>query len=258
RGLCTGHYQQQKAGKPLHTLRHPRPHALTLTTLEMLRSLSFCARGDANHAIPAAGALKLSSADLPIDPYVLGCWLGDGTSGSAPLTTAAPEIIAEISRAGGSVSKPFGKKGSACSYFIGGRRDSAHCRRGHEKALHGSGGHCRACQRALRRSARSGIPAGRWSEFSLHEKLRAAHLLHNKHIPQSYLRASVAQRLALFQGLMDTDGCVDKRKNVCEFTNTNKQLIDGFIELALGLGIVVVVKEGRSRLNGKDCGPKWR
>jgi len=64
--------------------------------------------------------------------------------------------------------------------------------------------------------------------------------------------------LALFQGLMDTDGCVDKRKNVCEFTNTNKQLIDGFIELALGLGIVVVVKEGRSRLNGKDCGPKWR
>src|SRR5262249_3200389 len=68
RGLCTGHYQQQKAGKPLRTLRHPRPHALTLTTLEMLCSLSFCARGDANHAIPAARALKLRSAELPIDP----------------------------------------------------------------------------------------------------------------------------------------------------------------------------------------------
>lgn len=33
-----------------------------------------------NHRIPTAGSLDLKSADLPLDPYVLGYWLGDGAT----------------------------------------------------------------------------------------------------------------------------------------------------------------------------------
>src|SRR5258707_47926 len=44
---------------------------------------------------------------------------------------------------------------------------------------------------------------------SLASELEAAGLLRNKHVPEIYLRASVEQRLALLQGLMDSDGYVD-------------------------------------------------
>src|SRR5437667_102096 len=34
--------------------------------------------GRRNHSIDNAEPLVLPHADLPVDPYVLGCWLGDG------------------------------------------------------------------------------------------------------------------------------------------------------------------------------------
>lgn len=36
-------------------------------------------------------SLKLPEADLPIDPYILGVWLGDGTSANACVTVGAQE-----------------------------------------------------------------------------------------------------------------------------------------------------------------------
>lgn len=87
--------------------------------------------------------------------------------------------------------------------------------------------------------------------------LRAIGVLGNKHIPHEYLWASESQRLALLQGLMDTDGCCDKY-GCMEFTNTNKALADGVAFLARSMGIKATVKESRATLYGKDCGPKYR
>jgi hypothetical protein len=39
-------------------------------------------RGRTNHSVDAAGAIDLPHAVLPIDPYLLGVWLGDGFSAS--------------------------------------------------------------------------------------------------------------------------------------------------------------------------------
>lgn len=39
-----------------------------------------CARGRLRHWIPVGGTLNLSDIELPVDPYVLGAWLGDGKS----------------------------------------------------------------------------------------------------------------------------------------------------------------------------------
>ena len=52
-------------------------------------------------------------------------------------------------------------------------------------------------------------------------KLRKLGLLHNKHIPQIYLRSSVEQRLELLRGLMDSDGSVNTVRRQCVFTNCN-------------------------------------
>jgi len=54
------------------------------TTREIARTLM---RGDGhgfNHAVPVAQPLDLPSAELPIAPYVLGTWLGDGSSSTSP------------------------------------------------------------------------------------------------------------------------------------------------------------------------------
>jgi len=50
------------------------------TTEEIRNSLTYECRGRSttNHRIPIAGALQLPARDLPIGPYTLGAWLGDG------------------------------------------------------------------------------------------------------------------------------------------------------------------------------------
>jgi hypothetical protein len=63
-----------------------------------------------------------------------------------------------------------------------------------------------------------------------------------KHIPPAYLRASIEQRLALLQGLMDTDGHIDPRGR-CEFTTVLPRLADDFSELLYTLGIKHTVRQ---------------
>jgi len=88
-------------------------------------------------------------------------------------------------------------------------------------------------------------------------QLRELGVLNNKHIPIQYLRASINQRLALLQGLMDTDGYCDLRGQ-CEIQVVNKVLAENIQELLHTLGIKVCLKVGRALLYGKDCGEKYR
>ena len=58
-------------------------------------------RGERNHQIPLTAPVQYPERDdLHIDPYVLGAWLGDGTSTKAEITSADQEILDEIERAG--------------------------------------------------------------------------------------------------------------------------------------------------------------
>lgn len=42
--------------------------------------------GQRQHRVPVAGSLELPNADLPIDPYLFGCWLGDGKMTGGEIT----------------------------------------------------------------------------------------------------------------------------------------------------------------------------
>lgn len=42
--------------------------------------------GQKQHRVPMAGPLELPERDLPVDPYLLGCWLGDGTAANGCIT----------------------------------------------------------------------------------------------------------------------------------------------------------------------------
>jgi predicted phage terminase large subunit-like protein len=152
----------------------------------------------------------LPEVDLPIDPYVLGAWLGDGTSSSAQFTSSDTDAVwwaAEFERRGYGL-KAYSKK---YSYQI-------------PNAIAG---------------------------------LRAAGVIGNKHIPMAYLRASRAQRLAVLQGLMDTDGHCSRGQ--AQFANTNLELIRGVEQLVLSLGgkpctvSFEPTAGGFSKARGKTC-----
>ncbi len=62
-------------------------------TDEIARTLK-SERGAWNHSIDACGVLDLPHAELPLDPYLLGCWLGDGHSHSGGITSMDESIHA--------------------------------------------------------------------------------------------------------------------------------------------------------------------
>ncbi len=73
-------------------------------------------------------------------------------------------------------------------------------------------------------------PAG-----SVTASLRAMGVLHNKHIPSQYLRASAQQRRELLAGLLDADGTVSPSGAV-RVAFTNERLARGVRELVVSLG----------------------
>lgn len=177
-----------------------------------------------NHSVPVAGPLELPEAELPIPPYLLGVWLGDGHSATASMTCSYSDIeIIEHLKAEGIDVREWKSSNKNSGHFAFGNGDR---------------------RQTLRNNS--------WQA-----KLRALGLLHNKHIPQSYLRASIEQRISLLQGLMDTDGYVSKAGQ-CEFTTTNDRLSKDVLELIYSLGFKPTLKIDRAALNGKDCGPKYR
>jgi len=165
-------------------------------------------RSDSRLMVEVAGALDLPKVALPIAPYVLGCWLGDGTAAEGSIT-CGDDIWSEIRK-----TDEVGPDISP-----------------HRKADHRT----IACLRT---------------------RLRKGGLLNNKHIPAVYLRASIEQRLALLQGLMDTDGHCDTR-GTATFVQKSEEMSRQVYELVASLGM----KPHLRKVNGKHKGepyPYWQ
>ena len=215
-------HKPKSHGKRNTRRRDKEPHVLT--TAQMLADLEAPNDCRFRYSIDIAEPLQLPAADLPIDPYVLGVWLGDGHSGGATVSNPDNQIRQECEVAGYQTTN---RKQSGCPvYGIG---------------IKGQG----------------------WDKKSqdnwpLQMLLRHLGLLNNKHVPAAYLRGSVEQRLALLQGLMDTDGYIAPSHGQCEFSNTNPLLRDAVLELARSLGLRPTCKTVRARLNGKDYGKAYR
>ncbi len=186
-----------------------QPSGTIRTTREIAETLLTGSDGRVNHSIPVSEAIILPDICLPIPPYVLGVWLGDGASAAGKVYVDKPEeeILRYIESYGYTVRKIPSE------------------------------------------------PIG-WCLPGFVTELRRLNLLFNKHVPQMYFRASAEQRLELLRGLMDTDGTCDGDGNA-SFTNTRRCLADAVLEIATSLGIKATLIEGRAKLYGKDCGPKY-
>jgi replicative DNA helicase len=89
-----------------------------------------------------------------------------------------------------------------------------------------------------------------WKGYgTLQAVLRSMGVLGNKHIPDGYLRASIAQRRALLAGLLDTDGTVTNHGSV-QIALTNTRLAHNVRELILSLGYRCTMTT--KRVNGRS------
>jgi replicative DNA helicase len=86
---------------------------------------------------------------------------------------------------------------------------------------------------------------------------RSLGLTKGKHVPGAYLRSSFSQRLALVQGLVDSDGYVDNH-GCYRFSNTNERLVEAFAELVTSLGCVAHVAHRGPRMRaGRQTQQSW-
>lgn len=201
-----------------------------VTTQKMRDSIS--KHGKRNWHIPLCGAVQYPEADLPVHPYVLGCWLGDGDSDMPALTYHENDV------------EVFER----CAALSGGTVGSTQ--------YHGFEGRVR---RTYLGCDRDGIGVGHVSK-SLRTRLINLGVLKNKHIPQSYLQASEEQRRELLAGLLDTDGSVDGRRGVSkiEFTSAIESLAVQVAELVRSLGYRVSLQGPHpSKIDGVVVGRHW-
>lgn len=157
-------------------------------------------------------ALQYGEKSLPIDPYVLGLFLGDGSFRQHPNNKTLqfssqddelPTAIAEI------MGWEF-KKNSDTNYTYYFKNQGQNV----------------------------------WVEHVIKDELAPLFNVYSqdKYIPRIYLEGSIEQRYALLQGLMDTDGSIDE-KGRTSFTNSSRQLIADMVELCRGLGFITTVAE---------------
>lgn len=190
----------------------PKPVGTIRTTKEIVQTLFVNKNKRRNHAIPISDPIDLPEKTLLIDPYLLGCWLGDGTSKEGSITSMDQDIIDSFINAGYTLIKTYKK--------------------------------------------RTISKASTFKFENLRDQLRDLNVFGNKHIPHDYLWASKRQRLALLQGLMDTDGFVSKDGKI-EFVNMNEQIANGVAHLVRSLGMKCTVTKGNAILYGRITGPKW-
>lgn len=169
------------------------------TTKELLSNME--ANPGRVWSIPVSAVVQYPERDLPVDPYVLGAWLGDGETGTGRIAAAS----------------------------VGGGFDPRTGETDQESMLRNTSMYNPTIKNDYVISCH-GLSAG----------LREIGVINSKHIPEMYMRSSFDQRLALLQGLMDSDGNAVKSwtGGVC-FNNTDRALISQVVELVRSLGIKV-------------------
>ena len=186
-------------------------------TLEIMNSLTHTNK--TNHSIPIVKPIQFKKEYVEINPYLLGCLLGDGgfTTNRITFTSNDGEIINYLNNV--LPEKHIITESYPQNYVI--------------KSI--------------------GV-----KENLITTYLRNVGLLglksDEKFIPRKYLINDVDTRLEILRGLMDTDGTVTKHSGGAIYHSTSKKLIDGVTFLVQSLGGVVHLtdKIGKYRVINGD------
>ncbi|AFZ28360.1 homing endonuclease-like protein (plasmid) [Cylindrospermum stagnale PCC 7417] len=212
-------YKADKKGK-IYQLKPGR----VKTTYEIAQSLTARKGTHKNHKIPVMQCADFESSSVPVEPYLLGCLLGDGglTQGTPKLTTTDSEIAERCGKLvpQGIEMKSVGRELGLTYAFIGTTWK----------------GQFRYNQ--LTQTLRN---LGLWNKYS-----------YEKYIPNCYLINSKKVRLELLRGLMDTDGSVSKKGYETLLATSSLQLGYDVKSLVESLGGICRIRE-KNTASGRLC-----
>jgi len=176
-----------------------------MTTLEMAKRL-YNQRNDRIYSIPMVEPVQFEHKDVPFDPYLLGALLGDGGL-TGDVSFSNPEIevqdkIRKIVESAGLLFTP--EKGHPDKDFRITKGNNGKIRNHIFDSLKGM---------------------GLMGKKSI-----------DKFIPEIYLYNSVEVRLALLQGIMDTDGYVNKNGHCTQICTSSLMLAKNIVELVRSFG----------------------
>ena len=200
-------------GEHLWTVRtvddrsHGRP-ARVLQTQDMIGKLR---RGHVHrYELPLVEPVEFVPQDVPLDPYALGLLLGDGcltTSTTPSFTTADPELAEALEAALPDIELV---RRNEVDYVL--------------RHVHGP---------------RGGVIVANPVTAAIRTLGLAGTRSNTKFVPQSYLMNSAAVRLAVLQGLLDSDGGpVTQGGRTCriQYTTCSERLRDDVVFLVRSLG----------------------
>lgn len=193
-----------------------------LTTRD-IRQDTFTADGSSKWYIPAATPVDLGGdAGLPMDPYLLGVLLGDGAfRHDLRLSThdlRLSTIDDEVRDAAAAAIAPTCRSVSV----TGSRRDDT------LQPARPSGGVCHPVMQTLRGLRLWGVTS------------------HGKFVPEEFKNTSIKNRLALLQGLLDSDGTIQPTGFSISFSTASSRLAEDVAWLVRSLG-------GRARVLPKEA-----
>lgn len=169
-----------------------------MTTSEMIDEGITTKYSGSNFGLPVAtdGGLN-EDIEQPIDPYLFGYWLGDGTSCSNSIAVGYEDLDDSLSH--------------LAPRWEGEVRVTEHSGAAEIKLV--------------------------TKDKPFLTTLRELGVYGNKHIPNVYLRGSREQRLELLRGLMDSDGSASDRDKAAGIGFANKRLTEDALSLVRSLGM---------------------
>nr|QBK85287.1 MAG: chromosome segregation ATPase [Iridovirus LCIVAC01] len=211
--------------------------------------------------------INFKEQDIPLDPYFLGVWLGDGTSSASAITTADELLLEKIKiilekedmilkgpygynynivNSPTSLSPPVKSTTGIYGLSFVEKRNVWQCQWKENDKLKSR--YFSVAKYGLKESkemaekfilSKNIKPKKRQNPIT--NKLKFINVWKNKHIPLLYKVNSRKNRLSLLAGLIDTDGYVSN--NTIEIVQKSKRLAKDIEYLAFSLGFMVTFKE---------------
>ena len=193
-----------------------------LTLQEMMeKGIRISAKSGARFRMPINGCVEFSEKELPVHPYILGVFLGDGCCKERYLTLSSNDlpVVEKVAKILNATAEKLSENNYSWRFMKGGKAITT-------KEVFGD--------------------IASWVMRGSNEKS----------IPAYYLHGSSDQRIALLQGLFDTDGSVSSKSNgLASFSTTSSELYAGVSYLLRSLGLSAstsskAVCRGRVKQNG--------
>ena len=193
-----------------------------LTLQEMMeKGIRISAKSGARFRMPINGCVEFSEKELPVHPYILGVFLGDGCCKERYLTLSSNDlpVVEKVAKLLNATAEKLSENNYSWRFMKGGKAITT-------KEVFGD--------------------IASWVMRGSNEKA----------IPADYLHGSRDQRIALLQGLFDTDGSVSSKSNgLASFSTTSSELYAGVSYLLRSLGFPTstsskAVCRGRVKQNG--------